>query len=112
MSKLTKAGEYRANQPVYAVDQESGVGILVAAGDLVPANTLVSETSMDKVKPANRELLAATQEALDPFDKDVDLTQLSLAALQARAAERGIDAGKLKKDDLVAVIKAAHDPAR
>jgi hypothetical protein len=111
MSKKTGADTHRATQRGYAVDTTTGAGVLVEAGELVPANIPVSDEWMERVK-GDRELAAAIAEGQDPLPKDVDLTQLSKPALEAMAAERGINPKGLSKDDLITAIKAADEPLR
>lgn len=103
--ELTGSNTHRANQPGYAS------GVLLAAGDFVPAGIPVSENWMDEVD-GNAKLERAVNEALDPQPGDVDLTQLSKAALEAKAAEHGINPGGLTKPELITAIKAAYDKDR
>lgn len=108
-AKKTGSDTHRATQRGYAVDQKSGAGILVEEGELVPAGIPVSENWMEPVK-GSKALAGALEEGLDPHPKDVDLTQLSKPALEAMAAERGINVKGLSKDDLVTAIKGADEP--
>lgn len=103
--KETKAGSHRATQRGYAG------GELIETGDLVPAGFPVSEEWMEPIKGSGR-LAEAVEEALDPLPGDVDLHQLGKPALEAMAAERGINVGGLSKTDLITAITAAHDPKR
>ena len=111
-AKLTKADEYRATQRGYAFDPDSKAGVLVEEGEPVPANIPVSEEWMEKIKGSKRAVEAAVDEALEAKPKDVDLTKLNVAALQALAAERGINAEQdgtpLSKADLITAINAAR----
>jgi hypothetical protein len=110
MAKTTGSNTHRATQRGYAVDPDSHAGVLVEAGEPVPANIPVSDEWMEPVKKGDRALAAATDEALDPHPKDVNLTKLNVAALQAMAAERGInveqDGHTLSKKELIAAISA------
>lgn len=97
----------------YAVpDNADGAGILVEEGEIVPANVPVGDW-MEKLPKAKRALAAAGQEALALKPKDVDLTKLNVAALQAMAAERGINVEQggspLSKKDLITAINAARE---
>lgn len=105
----TGPNTHRATERGYAVDPDSNAGVLVEEGEMVPAGIPVSETWMKPVKKGDRALAQAVGEALDPHPKDVDLTKLNLAALQALAAERGINPGSLSKKELVTAIKAAAE---
>jgi hypothetical protein len=95
-----------------ATQRGYGARELVEEGEFGPAGVPVSDSWMKKVSAKEAALLGAEQEATDLKPKDVDLEPLSLAALQAMAAERGINVeqkGKaLGKDDLIAAIKAAR----
>lgn len=110
--KKTGADTHRATQRGYAVDPDSNAGVLVEPGELVPANIPVSTEWMEPVKKGGRALAGAIEEAQDPLPKDVDLTKLDKAALQAMAAERGINVDGLGPKDLITAIKAADDPTR
>jgi hypothetical protein len=110
--KLTGANTHRATERGYAIDGGGkGAGQLVEAGELVPAGVAVGSW-MEPVKKGDRALLDAVEEAQEPIKRDVDLTQLTMAALQAMAAERGVNVKGLNKDDLITAIKAADDPTR
>jgi hypothetical protein len=124
--KKTGPNTHRATKRGYAVVE--GVGTLVEEGEMVPAGVPVAIDPahdddaehengwMAPVKKSNRALNAALEEGLDPLKKDVDLTKLAVPALQALAAERGInveqDGKSLSKAELVAAIKGADDPLR
>lgn len=112
--KLTGDDTHRATQRGYAIPQtdppEERGGVLVEEGELVPAKTPISTEWMEPVKRGERALAGAVEEALDPAQKDVDLTQLSKPALEAMAAERGINVGGLSKADLITAIKAEREP--
>jgi hypothetical protein len=108
--KKTGSDTHRATQRGYATDPKSHAGVLVEQGEMVPANIPVSDEWMEPVKKSDRALAGAIDEANDLHPKDVDLTKLNVAALQAMAAERGINAEQdgqiLSKKDLIAAIKA------
>lgn len=101
--KLTGSNTHRATQRGYAN------GELVEAGDLVPSGITVSEEWMEPVK-VSKALAGAIEEATDPNPKDVDLHQLSKPALEAMAAERGINVAGLSKADLITAITAEREP--
>ena len=92
--ELTGSNTHRANQPGYAS------GVLLQSGDFVPAGIPVSDNWMDEVDGSSK-LQRAVNEALDPQPGDVDLNQLSKAALEARAADEGgtdhRDQGRLRQ---------------
>jgi hypothetical protein len=108
VKKAAKTGinTHRATQRGYAN------GVLVETGDYVPDGIAVSKDWMERVDGKTDRLEDAVNEALDPLSKDVDLTKLSKPALEAMAAERGINVDGLGKDQLITAIKAAHDPKR
>lgn len=112
MVKKTGSETHRATERGYAVDPNTGAGVLVEPGEMVPADQPVSENWMEPVKKSEQKLAGAIEEALDPLKKDVDLTKLDKAALQAMAAERGINVDGLGPKDLITAIKAADDPTR
>jgi hypothetical protein len=103
--ETTKAGSHRA------IDRGYAGGEIIEAGQLVPPGVPVSEAWMEPVSGSAR-LARAVEEAQNPQPGDVDLTQLSKAALEAKAAEHGINVRGLSKDDLIAAIKAAYDRDR
>lgn len=107
--KKTGAETHRATQRGYAVDPDSKAGTLVEEGELVPAGIRVSTEWMEPVSKKDRAAAAAIEEALDPHPKDVDLTKLDKAALQAMAAERGINVDGLGPKALIDAIKAARE---
>jgi hypothetical protein len=111
-AKKTGSDTHRATQRGYAVDPISHAGALIEPGELVPANIPVSDEWMEPVKKGDRALAGALEEGADPHKKDVDLTKLDKAALQALAAERGINVDGLGPKDLITAIKAADDPTR
>lgn len=102
---LTGSNTHRATERGYAFGQ------LIEPGGFLPANVPVSENWMEQAdeKPA---LAKAIEEAMDPQQGDIDLTQLSKAALEAMAADHGINPGSLSKADLITAIKAANDKDR
>ena len=100
---------HRATQLGYAIDPATGAGVLVPEGDVVPADQPVSDAWMEKIGKKDRALAGATDEALDPHPKDVDLTKLDKAALQAMAAERGINVDGLGPKDLISAINAHRE---
>jgi hypothetical protein len=112
-SKTTGTNTHQATQRGYAVDPDSKAGTLVEPGEMVPAGIPVSTEWMEPVAKGDRAVAAAAQEAIDPHPKDVNLTALNVAALQAMAAERGINVEQngtpLSKKDLIAAIKAARE---
>lgn len=99
----TGANTHRAVQRGYAG------GILIEEGEFVPADVPVGSW-MEPIAPKDRKLARAVQEAQDESPKDVDLTALNKSALQAMAAERGINVDGLSKDDLITAIKAEREP--
>lgn len=109
MAKETGANTHRATTSGYAKTGKDKTGfVLVPAGEFVPAGNVVSEEWMEEVSKKDAKVIRAAQEAEDPQPGDVDLTQLSEPALQALAAERGVNVKGLNKKDLIAAIKAAH----
>jgi hypothetical protein len=121
MAEHKKTGEatHRATRRGYAVDPKTGAGVLVEEGDLVPQDQPVALEGdhengwMAPVKKADRDLAEALEEATDPIRKDVDITKLSRPALEALAAERGVNVHKgLSRGDLIAAIKTADEPRR
>jgi len=125
MAKATLTGDntHRAVRKGYAIPENSGgVGAIVEAGDMVPAGVPLAVEDDDSTTPDNfwmepvgkkeAKVAVAVAEAMDPLTKDVDYTQLTIAALQAIAADHGVNVKGLSKDDLITAIKAADDPAR
>lgn len=110
--KRTGSDTHVATQRGYAINSQ-GAGELVEPNEMVPADVPVSEEWMRPVKKSEAALLGAAEEATALKPKDVDLTKLDEPALQAMAAERGINveqAGKkLNKKELIAAITAAHE---
>lgn len=106
MAKMTESGSHRATERGYAG------GELIEAGQLVPAGTPVSENWMEPVSGKDARLARAIEEAQSPRNDDVDLTQLSKAALEAEGVRHGINPKGLSKDGLIAAIKAAYDRDR
>lgn len=98
-AKMTTAVSHRATERGYAG------GELVEPGDLVPAGTPVGSW-MELIAKREQTLARAVEEAQDPIHRDVDLTALSKQALEAMAAERGINVKGLSKDDLITAISA------
>ncbi len=103
--KKTGSNTHQATERGYAFGQ------LIEARDIIPAGVPISTEWMKRID-GNPELERAVNEALDPQSGDVDLTQLSKAALQAKAVEHGINPGKLSEADLITAIKAAYDKDR
>lgn len=101
----TEAGSHRATERGYAN------GELIEPGKLVPPGIAVSTEWMEPVN-GSAKLARAVEEAQDPKPGDVDLNQLSKAALEAKAAEHGINPGGLSKADLITAITAAFDKDR
>lgn len=112
MAEVKKTGSdtHVATARGYAVDTKTGAGVLVEAGDLVPAGIPVSNEWMKPVKKSDRALAGALEEGMGPQRKPVDLTQLNLSTLQTLAADRGINPGSLSKKDLILAITAADEP--
>lgn len=118
--KKTGANTHRATRRGYAVDPNTGAGVLVEEGEFVPAGIPIAHEDdediengwMQPVSKADARLGAAMEEALDPIQKDADLTQVGLPGLKAMAAERGINSKGLSEKDLIAAIKAKDDPLR
>lgn len=102
--KHTGSDTHRATARGYADGQ------LIEEGDLVPAGVPVSDEWMEPLKKSDRALAGAMQEAQADHPMDADLTQLSKQALEAMAAERGINVKGLSKDDLITAIKAEREP--
>lgn len=116
---MKKTGEntHKATRRGYAVDPKTGAGILVEEGDLVPADQPIALEDdhengwMVPVKKGDQALAAALGEALDPLRKAPDLSQLKRPALEAMAAERGVNVNKsLSDDDLRQAINTADEP--
>lgn len=105
--KTTGVDTHRATERGYVTDPDSGAGHLVEAGELVPAGFPVGEW-MEPVK-GSKALAGAIEEAGELHPKDADLTQLSKPALEAMAAERGINVKGLSKDELITAIKAKRE---
>lgn len=95
---------YRAKERGY-VD-----GRLIEAGEVfstaAPRGAWMEPTG----KESAVEMAAAA--AVDPQPDDVPLENLGKAALEALAFENGIDPKGLSKDELVNVLKGAHDKNR
>lgn len=109
-TKETGSRTHRATQRGY------GAGQLVEEGMIVPPGVPVSTEWMEPIKAKDRAVESAVEQGQQAKKDDVDLTALSLAALEAMAAERGIDAKqdgkKLTKPELITAIKAADNPAQ
>lgn len=103
---FTKPGSHVATERGYAD------GVIIEPNEPVPSGIPVSENWMEPVDKNESKLARAIDEALDPLPDDVDLTQLQPAALEALAAQKGINPKGLSKKDLITAIKAAHDPKR
>lgn len=76
---------------------------------MVPADQPISDAWMEKIGKKDRALAGAVAEALDPHPKDVDLTKLNVAALQALAADAGINVDGLSKGDLITALNAHRE---
>ncbi len=111
---LTGADTHRATQRGYAIPQtdpaEARAGVLVEQGEIIPANVPISDTWMEEIEAKGRKRAKAVQEAQAEHPGDTDLTALPKAALQAMAAERGVNVDGLTKDDLIAAIRAEREP--
>lgn len=112
--RRTKANSHRATMRGYAVpDDANGAGVLVEAGEIVPADVPVSDEWMTKIKKSDVALEDAVAETLQPLKDDPALEELSKPALEALATEAGVTSVKgLSKDDLIAAIKAQRDNTR
>lgn len=116
--KLTGSNTHRATMRGYAIPVATDAnpqpaGVLVGPQDdtdIVPAGVPVSTEWMEPIKKGVSGLAAAVDEAQAEHPSDVDLTQLSKAALEAMAAERGINVAGLSKADLITAIKAEREP--
>lgn len=102
----TGANTHVATRRGYAQDT------IIEPGQMVPEGVPIAHIDdeggwMDDVDKKAARMLQAANEATDKNSKDVDLTQLDEAALQAMAAERGINVGGLSKKQLIDAIKAA-----
>jgi hypothetical protein len=102
--KNTGNQTHRATQRGYAAGQ------LIEEGEFVPEDVPVSDEWMEPLDKKEAKLTAAVNEAQDESPKDTDLTQLSKQALEAMAAERGVNVGGLSKADLITAIKAEREP--
>lgn len=109
-NKLTGANTHRATQRGYAIPENTEAGILVEEGEIVPADVAVSDEWMEPIAAKDRRLARAVEEAQDESPKDADLTALSKSALQAMAAERGINVKGLSSEDLITAIRAEREP--
>lgn len=112
VKKAAKTGTntHRATMRGYAIQVGEGSGVLVEEGEIVPPNVPVSDEWMEKLDKGEAKVAGAVAEAQDENPKDVDLTALSKSALEAMAAERGINVKGLSKDDLITAIKAEREP--
>lgn len=86
---------------------------LIEPGEFVPPDVPIADIDddggwMEPVDKKTARMLQAADEATDKQPGDVDLTKLSPEALEAMAAERGINVGGLNKKQLIDAIKAAH----
>lgn len=116
--KLTGVNTHRATQRGYAVPQPTEAdpspgGVLVGPDEetaIVPAGVPVSENWMEPIASKDRRMAQAVEEALDEHPKDADLTALSKSALEAMAAERGINVKGLSKEELITAIRAEREP--
>lgn len=112
VSLVHSADEYdKTGQDTHrATERGYAHGQLIEIGGFVPADTPVSESWMEPLAAKDRKLAKAVQEAQDESPKDVDLTKLSKSALEAMAAERGVNVAGLSKEDLITAIKAEREP--
>lgn len=112
VKEAAKTGDntHRATMRGYAIPIGTSAGQLVEEGEIVPANVPVSDEWMEKLDKKDGKLQAAVEEAQQDHPTDVDLTALSKSALEAMAAERGINVKGLSKDDLITAIKAEREP--
>lgn len=108
-TKKTGSLTHRAIQRGYAVDPNSAAGVIVEEGEMIPAGIAISDVWMERVKGVDSALERAVEEALDLKPKDTDLNALSKAALEAMAAERGINVTGLSKADLITAITAKRE---
>lgn len=105
MSKVAKKSEqpksYKAPHVVYQGGQ------LVPAGEPFVTADPKGE-GWEEISDAEKK----AQEAANPtLQQDVPLEKLPLAVLQAVAVMKKIDAAKMSKDEVIAAIKAADEPA-
>lgn len=84
-------------------------GILLEEGDLVPDGVPVSDEWMKEVEGSGKRA-RAVREAQADHPGDTDLNALSKSALEAMAAERGVNVDGLTKADLIAAITAEREP--
>jgi hypothetical protein len=101
---------HRATARGYAIPAGTSDGVLIEDGEIVPANVPISEEWMEPLNKKTARLTDAVNEAQQDHPTDVDLTKLDKAALQAMAAERGINVDGLGKADLITAIKAEREP--
>lgn len=99
----TKVGSHRATRRGYVH------GEIIEEGKPVPADTVISDEWMEETEGSGRRARAVA-EAHQDHPTDVDLTKLEKAALQAMAAERGVNVGGLSREDLIAAIRAEREP--
>lgn len=97
----TGINTHRATARGFGADQ------LVEPEQFVPPGVPVSEKWMEPVDKKTARMLQAADEATDKQPKDIDLTKLNVSALQALAAEHGINVDGLTKRELIDAIKAA-----
>lgn len=102
----TGANTHRAIERGYAKGQ------LIEPGQMVPAGVVVSDRWMESLTKKEARMAEAIEQALDPQPDDVEIQNLSREALEAMAAERGIDPKGLTKKLLVDAIKANRDNTR
>lgn len=104
---MAKAAETGAHTHK-AIERGYAKGQLVEIGEFVPEGVTVSDVWMEKLSKEEARDLQVSNEATDPKPKDADLTQLTLPALQAMAAERGVNVKGLNKEKLIDAINAAR----
>lgn len=96
---MSKAKTFTAPHPVYTG------GRMYAAGEPFTTDDKPGK-EWDAVDKAEKAAIEASQKQT----QDVDYEGLALAALQAIAAEKGVNPKGLSKPDLITAIKAADEP--
>lgn len=105
MAKKNETGvnTHRATQRGYAK------GMLIEPEDFVPDGVTISDAWMEEVEGSAKRA-RAVREAQADHPGDPNLEALSKAALEAMAAERGVNTAGLSKDDLIVAIRAEREP--